>query len=205
MNTKGLTIWILSTLTFLALIHTIDAAIALIFHNPAQLTRLYPVVGQYLTQIPTNLHLYISVALTTEMWGLTCLVTFDNPLETFLKESLANARAQMHVEETTVEKNSDFFELMYKTMEDSKGELARNNDLVLNLRAEIKDMQKVEKTLGKTNAAIADLEKQVRRLEEKTIFPFICKSCGKPVRADFNICPYCGLEINFAQEAVVSE
>jgi rRNA maturation endonuclease Nob1 len=94
---------------------------------------------------------------------------------------------------------------MYQAMEESKGELARTNDLVLNLRAEIKDMQKVRKTFEATNAVIADLEKQVTMLEEKLIFPLLCKSCGKPLRADFRICPYCGLEINIRQEPGVCE
>jgi len=82
---------------------------------------------------------------------------------------------------------------------------AQSNGLVLSLRAEVKDMQKMRRTLEKTNAAIAGLKKQVGVLEQKTIFPLLCKACGKPLRADFSICPYCGLEINIKQEAVVRE
>jgi hypothetical protein len=205
LKTKGTTIWILSTLTFFTLIHTIDAAIALIFNNQAQLPKMYPLIGEYLTQIPADLYLYISAAITIAMWGLTCIVAFNNPIETFLKETMSGAQAQVQAEEQIVEKDSDFFDLMYQTMEENKGELARTNDLVLNLRAEIKDMQKVGKAFGETNAAIVGLEKQVGMLEEKMIFPLLCKSCGKPLRADFSICPYCGLEINSRQEAVVCE
>lgn len=192
-------------MTFFTLIHTIDAANAFIFNNQAQLTRLYPIIGQYLTQIPNDLYLYISAAITIAMWGLTCRAAFNNPLETLLEETQASARAQVEAEKQIIERNSDCFDLMYQTMKESKKELGRTKDLVLNLRAEIKDTQKMRKTLEKTNVAMADLEKQVGMLEEKMIFPWSCKACGKPLRADLSISPYRGLEINIKQEAAVCE
>ena len=202
---KDIKIWILSTLTFSTLVHTLDAAIAFLSNNQPQLPKIYPVIGEYLTQVRIDIYLYTLVAVTVAMWGLTCLIAFDNPLETFLSKTLTDAQEQTEEEKQLIDEHSSFFDLMYETMEESKKELGHTNDLVRNLRSEIKDMQKMKETFEMTRAELVGLKKQVGMLEEKLIFPLLCKACGKPLRADFSICPYCGLEINIKHDAVVCE
>ncbi len=90
-------------------------------------------------------------------------------------------------------------------MEENREELGKNNDLVLNLRSEVRDMQKMRETFKETRDELAGLKKQVVILEEKMIFPLVCRACGKPLRADFSLCPYCGAEIDIKQEAVICE
>ena len=202
---KDIKIWILSTLTFSTLVHTLDAAIAFLSNNQPQLPKIYPLIGEYLVQVPTDIYLYTLVAITLAMWGLTCVVAFNNPLETFLSMTLTGAQEQNEAEKQLMDEHSNFFDLMYETMEESRKELGHTNDLVRNLRSEIKDMQKMKETFEMTRAELVGLKKQVSMLEEKLIFPLLCKACGKPLRADFSICPYCGLEINIKHETVVCE
>ena len=84
MRKKGIAIWLFTTLTFIALIHLIDAASALLFNNPIQLLQLYPFINQQLQQIPTDIYLYASAASTTILWAIACLIACDNPVEAFL-------------------------------------------------------------------------------------------------------------------------
>jgi hypothetical protein len=87
---KGAKIWILSTLTFASLACTIDGAIALISNSQAQLPRIIPFLCGFLTRIPTDLYLYVSVAITAAAWALTCVVAFNNPSEIYLNRKLAD-------------------------------------------------------------------------------------------------------------------
>ncbi len=205
MAKKDAKIWILSTLTFASLIHTIDASVAFLSNNQPQLLKIYPLIGEYLTQVPNAIYFYALVAITLAVWGLTCVVAFNNPLETFLSKTLMDAQEQNEAENQLVEEHNNFFDLMYETMEESKKELGHTNDLVRSLRCEIKDVQKMKETFEMTRAELVGLKRQVGMLEEKLIFPLLCKTCGKPLRADFSICPYCGSEINKKHEAVVLE
>jgi hypothetical protein len=202
---KGLNIWILSTLTFISLAHAIDAAIAFFSGDSSVILRMYPAIGAYLSQMPTNLYLYASVGLTTALWGLTCLVAFNNPVEAIFERTLSECKEQQQADQQLVEEHSDFFDLMYQNMEECKEELGKTVDLVLNVRAEVKDVQRIKETFDETKDELANLRRQVKTMEEKMIYPLLCRACGKPLRADFSLCPYCGEEIKTKQEDVVVE
>jgi predicted Zn-ribbon and HTH transcriptional regulator len=199
---KGIKIFILSTLTFASLIHTIDAVLAFLSVNQAQLLRIYPLIGEYLAQMPLNIYLWTSAGSTIAFWAITCIVAFNNPIEAFINKTLSDCQEQKETGQHVLEAHSDFFDSMYQTMEESKRELGQTHDLVWNLRGEIKDMQKMKGTFEETRKELVDLKKQVRMMEEKIIFPLRCKACGKPSRADFSLCPYCGSEIKIREEAV---
>jgi hypothetical protein len=192
-------IWILSTLTFASLIHTIDAAVAFLSTGQPQLPKMYPFIGEYLTQIPTDFYLYGSIAFTMATWGLTCLIAFNSPLEAFLNRTLTDMQMQTERDEQVLEDKSDFFDSMYESMEESRRELGQTYDLVRNLRVEVKDIQKMKETFEKIRTELSGLKKEIRILEEKMIFPLLCKTCRKPLRADFRLCPYCGGEIDIHQ------
>jgi hypothetical protein len=201
---KGMKIWILSTLTVASLIHSIDAAFAFISNSQVQLPKIYPFIGAYLGQIPTDIYLYTTIAITIVMWGLTCLIACNNPIEAFLNKTLTDAQEQTANEQKIMEENSSFFEQIYQSMDESTRELGKTNDLVLNLRTEVKDMQNMKETFEKARGELAGLKKQVRMLEEKLIFPLLCKACGKPLRADFRLCPYCGQEVGIKKVYVAN-
>ena len=195
MQKKGLIIWIFSTLTVLASIHVIDATAALLFTNQIQLTQLYPIVNELLTQLSIQIYFYVSVLIAAILWGITCLIAFDNPVETFLNKILSDAKQQSSSEEQAMEKSGEIFDLMYETLESDSETLGQVKDLIRNVRAEVKDISLIKESIEKTNADMNKIKMQLITLEEKALFPMICPSCRKPVRADFSLCPYCGITL----------
>jgi rRNA maturation endonuclease Nob1 len=198
---KGIAIWLFSTLTFIALMHLIDATAALLFNNPAQLLQLYPFINQQ--QISTDIYLYIAGASTAILWAITCLIAFDNPVETFLNKILSDAKQQTATEAQVLESKSELFDLMYETVESDSETLAQVKDLMRNMRTEVKDIQPIKETIEKTRIELISLKKQMQMLEEKMLFTIICPACGKLVRPDFKLCPYCGESITLQEKMIV--
>jgi len=200
---KGIAIWLFTTLTFIALIHLIDAASALLFNNPIQLLQLYPFINQQLQQIPTDIYLYASAASTTILWAIACLIACDNPVEAFLNKVLSDAKQQTATEAQVLESKSEIFDLMYETVESDSETLAQVKDLMRNVRAEVKDIQPIKETMEKTRIELSSLKKEIKTLEEKLLFTIICPACGKLLRPDFKLCPYCGESITLQEKMVV--
>jgi rRNA maturation endonuclease Nob1 len=200
---KGIAIWLFSTLTFTALVHLIDAAAAVLFNNQTQLLQLYPFINQQLQQIPTNVYLYIAAASTTILWAITCLIAFDNPVEAFLNKVLSDAKKQTTTEAQILESKSEIFDLMYETIESDSESLAQVKDLMRNIRTEVKDIQPIKETMEKTRTELGSLKKQIKTLEEKLLFTVVCPACGKMLRPDFKLCPYCGESITLQEKMVV--
>jgi DNA repair exonuclease SbcCD ATPase subunit len=200
---KGIAIWLFSTLTFISLLHLIDAATAVLFNSQIQILQLYPLINQQLQQIPIDIYLYISAASTAILWAITCLIAFDNPVETFLNKILSDAKNQTTTEAQILESKSELFDLMYETVESDSETLAQVKDLMRNMRAEVKDIQPIKETMEKTRTEIGSLKKQIKTLEEKLLFTIICPACGKLLRPDFKLCPYCGESITLQEKMVV--
>jgi len=200
---KGIAIWLFSTLTFISLIHLIDAAAAVLFNNQIQLLQLYPFINQQLQQISTDIYLYISGASTAILWAITCLIAFDNPVETFLNKVLSDAKQQTATEAQVLESKSELFDLMYETVESDSETLAQVKDLMRNMRVEVKDIQPIKETIEKTRIELISLKKQMKMLEEKMLFTIICPACGKLLRPDFKLCPYCGESITLQEKMVM--
>jgi hypothetical protein len=200
---KGIAIWLFSTLTFITLIHLIDAASAVLFNNPMQLLQLYPFINQQLQQIPTYAYFYISAASAVILWAITCLIAFDNPVETFLNKILSDVKNQTTTEAQILESKSDLFDLMYETVESDSETLAQVKDLMRNVRAEVKDIQPMKDTMEKTRTELGSLKRQLKTLEEKLLFTIVCPACGKMLRPDFKLCPYCGESITLQEKMIM--
>jgi len=198
---KGIAIWLFSTLTFIALIHLTDAAATVLFNNPAQLLQLYPFINQQ--QISTDIYLYISGASTAILWAITCLIAFDNPVETFLNKILSDAKQQTATEAQVLESKSELFDLMYETVESDSETLAQVKDLMRNIRTEVKDIQPIKETIEKTRTELSSLKREIKTLEEKLLFTIICPACGKLLRPDFKLCPYCGESITLQEKMIM--
>ncbi len=205
MRKKGITIWLFSTLTFTALIHLIDAASAVLFNNPTRLLQLYPFINQQLQQIPLNIYFYAAAASTIALWAITCLITFDNPVETFLNKIMSDAKTQTTTEAQILESKSETFDLMYETIESDSETLAQVKDLMRNVRTEVKDIQPIKDAMEKTKTELSGLKKQLTTLEEKLLFTIICPACGNPLRSDFKLCPYCGENIKLQDKIIVNQ
>ena len=198
-----MTIWLFSTLTFIALIHLIDAATAILFNNPPRLLQIYPGISNQLQQIPTNIYLLAATATTITFWAATCLTAFDNPLEAFLNKTIADAKQQSTIEAQILESKSELFDLMYETIESDSQILAQVKDLMRNIRAEVKDIQPIKETIEKTRAELSSLKKEIKILEEHTLFTLACTSCGMLLRPDFKLCPYCGESLTLEEKMIM--
>jgi len=199
---KGIAIWLFTTLTFIALIHLIDAASAVLFNNPVQILQLYPLINQQLQQIPTDIYLYASAASTTIMWAITCLIAADNPVEAFLNKILSDAKKQTTTEAQLLESKSEVFDLMYETIESDSETLAQVKDLMRNMRADVKDIQPIKETMEKTRLELSSLKRQMTTLEEKLLFTMLCPACGQALRPDFKLCPYCGENVKLQEKMI---
>ena len=203
MRKKGLSIWVLSTLTFISLLHLVEAITAVIFNNPIRLLTLYPFIGQQLSQIPVYTYLYLSATSTIILWGITCAIAFDNPIEAFLNKILSDAKKQTATETQILEGKSELLDLMYETMESNSENLSQVKDLVRNIRAEVRDIEPIKQTMEKTRTELVSLAMQFMKVEEKLLFTVICPACGKPSRPDFLVCPYCGEKLRLQSKIAV--
>ena len=202
MKKKGIAIWIFSSLTVISLIHVIDAASALFFNNPTQILRLYPFISQQLQQIPLDVYFCTAAAVTITLWAATCLIAFDNPVETFLNKILSDVKSQSTTEAQIIESKSEIFDLMYETIESNSETLAQVKDLMRNVRAEVKDIRPIKEVMEVTKTELRSLKKQMQTLEEKLLFNIVCPACGKMLRADFKLCPYCGENITLQEKMI---
>ncbi len=203
MRKKGIAIWLFTSLTFISLLHLIDAAAALLFNSPTHLLQLYPFINQQLQQIPTDIYFYMAAASTVTLWAITCLIAFDNPVEEFLNKILSDAKTQTTTETQILESKSEIFDLMYETIESDSENLAQVKDLMRNMRTEVKDIQPIKETMEKTRTELSSLKREIKTLEEKLLFTIVCPACGKMLRPDFKLCPYCGESITLEEKMVM--
>ncbi|MBN1358666.1 hypothetical protein JW988_07850 [Candidatus Bathyarchaeota archaeon] len=203
MRRKGIAIWLFSSLTVISLIHLIDAASALLFNNTTHILQLYPLINQQLQQIPTDIYLYTAAASTITLWAITCLVAFDNPVETFLNKILSDVKNQSTTEAQIIESRSEVLDLIYETIEADSVTLAQVKDLMRNVRVEVRDIQPMKESMEKTKTELTTVKKQLKTLEEKLLFNIVCPACGKMLRADFRLCPYCGETMTLQEKMVM--
>lgn len=192
MGRKGVSVWVFSSFTFIAMLHFIDAISALIFGNPMKLPQFYPFVGDKLQTIAPIAYFWITVAASLIMWGITCTIAFENPVEIFLNKILSDAKSQSAVENQLLERKSEVLDAMFETMESNEETLAHVQDMVCNVRTEVKDIKSVKESVEKMKTELANLKREFKKIDEKAPYQTICPACGKPLLPEFNMCPYCG-------------
>jgi RNA polymerase-binding transcription factor DksA len=196
-------VWLFSSLTAISIAHLIDAANALLFNNPITLLRLYPFLDSKLEAITPTPYFLISTAATFTLWGITCAIAFENPVETFLNKILSDAKKQSTVETQLLEEKSEILDAMNETVEMNSAILSQVRDIIYNIRAEIKEIQPLKEGVEKIKTELSHLKKELKSLEEKLKYPNICVACGKPILPEFKICPYCGETIKPMEEKIV--
>jgi ribosomal protein L32 len=192
---KGISVWLFSSLTFIALLHLIDAMSALFFGNQVKLLQLYPFVSEKLQTLAPTTYFWISATVTFVLWGLTCALAFENPVDAFLNKILSEAKSETTVEAQLVEEKGEILDVMNETIESDNQILAQVKDMVYNVRTDVKEIQPLKESTEKLRAELSLLKKEIKRIEEKVQFPNVCPACGKPMLPEFKICPYCGEQI----------
>jgi ribosomal protein L32 len=200
---KGFGVWLFSTLTVIAAIHLIDAANALLFDKPITLLRLYPLEEAKLQAITPTIYFLTTAASTLILWGITCAIAFENPVEAFLNKILSDAKKQSAVETQLLEEKSEILDAMNETVELNNQILAQVRDLIYNVRTEVKEIGPLKEVVEKIKGELGSLKREIKRIEERVNFPIVCPTCGKPLLPEFKICPYCGENIKVPPEDVV--
>jgi rRNA maturation endonuclease Nob1 len=201
---KGITIWLFSSLTVIALAHLIDATSALIFNTPTRLLQLYPLINEELQTIAPTTYFWISAAATLTLWAITCAIIFENPVETFLNKILSDAKKQSTVETQQLEDKSEVLDKMYETIEEDTQTLAQVKDLMCNVRVDVKEIQPLKENIEKIRTELSNLKKEIKTIKEQAQFPNICPACGKALQSEFNMCPYCGEHVKLANVPLIS-
>lgn len=200
---KGITVWLFSSLTFISLLHLIDALSALIFNTETKLLQMYPILGERLQTITPMNYLWIASASTLILWGVTCAVAFENPVEVFLNKILCDAKKQNTIETQMVESKSEMLDLMYETVEAGNENIAQLKDMVCNIRADVKEIEPLKENLERTRTELASLKRELKKMEETIPNSNLCLACGKPLLTDFKLCPYCGEPTKIQKAAVI--
>ncbi len=204
MARKGISVWFFSTMTFVAIIHLVDAILAWLFGGPIRVLQLYPFVGDKLQTFTPIVYFWASAAASLIFWGVTCLIAFENPVETFLNKVLSDAKAQSAVENQLLERKSEVLDAMYETLESSGGTLAQVKDMLCNVRVDVKDIQPLKDSVEKMKTELASLKREIKKMDERMQPSMLCPSCKKPWLPEFRLCPYCGHASNLLPEHVIS-
>ena len=203
MAKKGIFVWLFSSLTLISLIHLIEAISTLVFNNEIRLLQLYPLINEKLQVITPTTYFWLSAAATFILWGITCTIAFENPMETFLNNILSDAKKQGAVETQLLEEKSEILDAMNEAIESNNKVLAQVRDMIYNIRTEVKEVEPLNEGIEKIKTELGGLRKEVKKLEEKVHFPNLCPTCGKPLLPEFKICPYCGENIKLLPENVI--
>jgi len=201
---KGISVWLFSSLTFIALLHLTEAISVLFFNNEIRLLQLYPFINEKLQAITPITYFWVSAAATFILWGITCAIAFANPVDTFLNKILSDAKTQGTVEAQLLEEKSEIPDSMSETIESNNEILAQVRDLIYNVRTEVKEIHPLKESVEKMKTELGSLRKEAKKLEERVNFPNLCPTCGKPLLPEFKICPYCGENVKLLPEKVIS-
>jgi rubrerythrin len=201
---KGLAVWVFSSLTFLSVAHLVEAIYVLISGSQIRLLKIYPLIGQELSSINSITYLCLSALVSIVCWGITCAITFENPMEEFLNKVLTDAKKQSAVEAQTVENKSEILDAMYETIESNSETIASVKDMICNVRTEVKEIEPLTTTVDLIRMELSDLAKEVETLEGKMKFSYVCLACGKPLLPEFKICPYCGEDAKLLRSPLVA-
>ena len=204
MTKKGISVWVFSSLTFIALLHLAEAISVLVFNNEIRLLQLYPFINEKLQAITPITYFWVSAAATFILWGITCAIAFANPVETFLNKILSDAKTQGAVEAQLLEEKSEILDSMNETIESNNEILAQVRDLIYNVRTEVKEIHPLKESLEKMKTELGSLRKETKKLEDKVNFQILCPACGKPLLPEFKICPYCGEDMKLHQASIIT-
>lgn len=204
MAKKGIGVWLFNSLTFVALVHLIDAISVLVFNSQIKLFQLYPFINEKLQALTPNMYFWVSAITTFIFWGITCAIAFENPVETFLNKILSDARKQGAVETQVLDEKSELLDAMNETVEMNNTLLAQVKDMMYNVRTEVKEIQPLTENIGKLKTELNRSKRGFQKFEENAKHPNKCPTCGKPILPEFKVCPYCGENLKLLPEAVIA-
>lgn len=204
MARKAICVWVFSTLTFIALIHLIDATGAAIFNTDIKLFQLYPFKSEELQNVLPITYFWVSAVSTVLLWGITCAIAFENPVETFLNKILSGAKKQSAVEAQMLDEKSELLDSMNETVGMNNMLLAQVKDLMYNVRTEVKEIQPLKESVDKMKTELNRLKREIKNVEKNLKRSDKCPTCGKSILPEFKVCPYCGENLKLLPETIIA-
>ncbi len=202
MGTKGLIVWVLSSATFISLAHFIEACSVLFLNNGVKLLRFYPMIGEKIQSVAPMTYFWVSGVATLVLWGMTCAVVFENPVESFLNRILSDAKKQSSTEAETVEYKGELLDVMYETIESNNEMLMQIKDLACNVRADVKEIEPLQQMLRQVRADMINLRKEVKAIQQNQS-SLLCLACGRPLLPEMKKCPFCGESVKISQTSII--
>jgi hypothetical protein len=189
---KGVAVWVLGSLTFLAGLHVLDGFLWLTGNQARSLLlSVYPFI-RYMEPVDPVLYLLFSLAAVFLLWGGTTVVALRNPIEAFLGKVLEDGRRENQADVELLEAKGGILEMMSETLENNSKLLAGLRDVVLNVRSEVLSINPLSNSVESLKNDVESLKKMVKRLEREVKKYKLCPSCGREILAEFRLCPYCG-------------
>jgi hypothetical protein len=189
---KGIAVWILGSLTFLAGLHVLDGFLWLTGgQNDSLFLTIYPFT-RLVGAIDPILYLLGSIVAVFLLWGGTTTVALRNPIEVFLGKVLEDGKRENQGDVELLEARTSILEMMSETLENNSRLLAGLRDVVFNVRSEVVSLEPVKKSVNTLKSEITCLKNMVKRLEKEVKKIKLCPACGQEVQAEFRLCPYCG-------------
>lgn len=189
---KGVAVWVLGCMTFLAGLHALDGFLWLTGNeNESLFLTVYPFT-KLLGNVEPVLYLLGSLIATFLLWGGTALVATRNPIETFLGKVLEDGKRENQQDVEFLEAKTSILEMMSETLSNNSKLLAGLRDVVFNVRSEVLGLEPLGKSVENIQADVEGLKKMVKRLEKEIKKYKMCPACGREILAEFRLCPYCG-------------
>jgi len=201
---KGIAIWLFSTITLAALVHMIEAIYVLFLNGQMKLFQLYPLINEKLQAIQPTTYFWVSAITTFILWGITCAIAFENPVEAFLNNILSDAKQQSAVEAQMLDGKSELLDVMNETVGMNNVLLGQVKDMVYNVRTEVKEIQPLKEGVEKLKTELNRLKREIKKFEQDFKHPNECPTCGKSILPEFKVCPYCGANIKLLPETVIA-
>jgi DNA repair exonuclease SbcCD ATPase subunit len=165
---------------------------------------LYPFINEKLQAITPTTYFWVSAITTFILWGITCAIAFENPVETFLNKILSDAKKQSTVETQVLDEKSELLDAMNEMIGMNNTLLAQVKDMMYNVRTEVKEIQPLTESVEKLKTELSRLKREIKNFEQNIKYPNKCPTCGKSILPEFKVCPYCGENIKLLPEAVIT-
>ncbi len=189
---KGIAVWILGGLTFIAGLHALDAFLWLTeSQEKSQFLALYPFT-KFFDAVNPAVYLLCSIGAVFVLWGGTAVVALRNPIEVFLGKVLEDGNKENQADVELLEARTSVLEMMSATLEENSKLLSGLRDTIFNVRSEVLSFKPMKEGVEELRSDVEGLRKIVKRLEREVKKYKLCPACGRDILAEFRLCPYCG-------------
>jgi hypothetical protein len=200
---KGVAVWVFGSLTFLAVLHVLEAFFALTLHGSIVLLRLYP-FSSFFGAINVVMYFWVSLTVASVLWGITCIIALRSPLDTWLNRILKDSQLKNEEEVSIVSAKGNVLDMMNEGLISNAVELGNVKDLLANVRAEVVGLRGLQDVVGSVKSDLVSLKVSLKKLESDLARNVVCPACGRGVQPDFRICPYCGEDL-LRQKVLLAE